>query len=77
MNLPCVPIDMKKAAIRKRVDNVYQQLKSDRKFFAGIAARILEASFPASIHEDVLQAGKPPYPPDNFDYLNNYSVLKD
>lgn len=35
---------------------VYRQLKSDRKFFAEIAARILETSFPASIHEDILQA---------------------
>jgi len=36
--------------------DVYRQLKSDRNFFADIAARILESSFPASIHEDILQA---------------------
>ena len=35
---------------------IYKQLLSDKRFFAEIATQILEANFPASIHEDILQA---------------------
>ncbi len=36
--------------------DVYRQLQSDRALLAGIVSRILNAHFPASIHEDILQA---------------------
>lgn len=36
--------------------DIYQLLSKDHKFSAEIASRILETNFPASIHDDILQA---------------------
>ena len=37
-------------------DEIYGKLKSDPSLYAAVATHLLEANFPASIHEDILQA---------------------
>ena len=51
---------------------VYRQLTRDKKLFAEIVTQLLDASFPASIHEDILQAVGL-----DIDYLSAITMVRD